>query len=172
MSGDSDIYPNYSYEYLKAHPEARAAAKLDFIRSLDNTQAGHEWQQGIQRAKMQEQHIRPRRSKFVEFPDERQTTQNPNSRALNIPLKDRRPDFSQQGYLSSLQEAEKSRGNSVAGGGHVETAAEYMAEGAGVANRVHYRVTTSGQDFYLTQYRDNSYEIRTRSGQIAASGSE
>lgn len=176
MSGDPTVYPNYSYEFLKAHPEYQTAAKLDFIRSMDNTRSGAEWRQGIQRAEAQKQQIRPRRSTFVEVTDDRGTGRDPNSRALNVPLRDGKPDFSHQGYISTLSDKEKIYGKSVSGGGTVENTAAFMAEGDGgrkdVASRTHYRTTTGGQDFYLTQYHDKSYEIRTRTGQLVDSGSE
>jgi hypothetical protein len=97
-------------------------------------------------------------------------------RNLNIPLQGGQPDFSKQAYYSALEEKSKQFGDSVVGGGSLNAAASFMAVGrdgtSNVLGTTHLKIDKTGQDFYLTQYEDRTYEIRTATGQIGSSGKD
>ena len=169
-----------------SNPYANAAAeKQRFIQSLENTQQGRDWNAAIARetASLQQERAqqagiaRHGSSSLVNAQDkESEEREARKGRNLNIPLQGGQPDFSKQAYYSALEEKSKQFGDSVVGGGSLNAAASFMAVGrdgtSNVLGTTHLKIDKTGQDFYLTQHEDRTYEIRTATGQMRSSGKD
>ena len=169
-----------------SNPYANAAAeKQRFIQSLENTQQGRDWNAAIARETASLQQERAQQagiarygsSSLVNAQDkESEEREARKGRNLNIPLQGGQPDFSKQAYYSALEEKSKQFGDSVVGGGSLNAAASFMAVGrdgtSNVLGTTHLKIDKTGQDFYLTQHEDRTYEIRTATGQIGSSGKD